>query len=343
MTKARTTIRQPRKGVGATTLADVARLAGVSVITVSRALSMPQLVSAATREKVHVAVECTGYVPNLQASGQASNRSRLVAAMVPTIAGPVFLETVQSLTETLAASGYQLLLGQSGYDHSREDALIDAMVGRRPDGIVLTGIVRSAAGRQRLIASGIPVVETWDLTPTPIDMLVGFSHERVGAAMAHYLLGKGHRRMALITGDDQRARRRCDSFQRTLRAAGVAEAPVCTVPAPTTLAGGRDALARLLQAHPRIDALACSSDALAHGAIIEAQVRGIDVPGRLGVMGFGDMAFAGHTYPPITTVDIDGNAIGRQAARFIVDGGHVPDDRPKIVDIGFSVVERASA
>lgn len=344
MTQARETVRQPRKGRGAMTLADVSRLAGVSAITVSRALNTPELVSAATREKVRLAVERTGYVPNLLAGGLASNRSRLVAAMVPTIAGPVFLETVQSLTETLAASGYQLLLGQSGYDHSREDALIDAMVGRRPDGIVLTGIMRSAGGRRRLIASGIPVVETWDLTPTPIDMLVGFSHERVGAAMAQYLLGKGRRRMALVTGDDQRARQRCDSFQRTLRAAGMPEAPVCTVPAPTTLAGGREALVRLLQAHPQIDALACSSDALAHGAIIEAQVRGIDVPGRIGVMGFGDLAFARHAHPAITTVHIDGDAIGRQAARFIVERG---DDasvgQPKVVDIGFSMVERASA
>ncbi len=187
------------------------------------------------------------------------------------------------------------------------------------------------------------MVETWDLTPTPIDMLVGFSHERVGAAMAQYLLGKGRRRMALVTGDDQRARQRCDSFQRTLRAAGMPEAPVCTVPAPTTLAGGREALVRLLQAHPQIDALACSSDALAHGAIIEAQVRGIDVPGRIGVMGFGDLAFARHAHPAITTVHIDGDAIGRQAARFIVERGDASVGRPKVVDIGFSVVERASA
>jgi LacI family gluconate utilization system Gnt-I transcriptional repressor len=123
-------------------------------------------------------------VPNRLAGGLASTRSRLVAAVVPTISGPVFLETVQALTEALAEQGYQLMLGQSGYAGSREDALLEAIIGRRPDGIVLTGIMHSAEGRRRLLASGIPVVETWDLTPTPIDMLVGFSHVEVGRAVA---------------------------------------------------------------------------------------------------------------------------------------------------------------
>ena len=78
------------------------------------------------------------------------------------------------------------------------DELLEAIIGRRPDGVVLTGIMHSAEGRQRLLASGIPVVETWDLTPTPIDMLIGFSHAAIGDAVARFLLGKGHRRLALV-------------------------------------------------------------------------------------------------------------------------------------------------
>ena len=166
------------------TLHDVAKLAGVAPITASRALNTPNQVSAEVLRKVSDAVARTGYVPNLLAGGLASTRSRLVAAVVPTIAGPVFLETVQSLTEALAERGYQLMLGQAGYAGAREDALLEAIIGRRPDGIVLTGIMHSAEGRRRLLASGIPVVETWDLTPTPIDMLVGFSHAEVGRAVA---------------------------------------------------------------------------------------------------------------------------------------------------------------
>ena len=157
--------RRPRRRSGGVTLREVASLAGVAMITASRAINTPDQVSAATLARVRDAVEKTGYVPNMLAGGLASSRSRLVAAVVPTILGPVFLETIQSLTDALAAAGYQLMLGQSGYNGSREDALLDAIIGRRPDGIILTGIMHSEEGRRRLLASGIPVIETWDLTP----------------------------------------------------------------------------------------------------------------------------------------------------------------------------------
>ena len=343
MTLIKPSARGPRRGSGGITLDDVSKIAGVSAITVSRALNTPSRVTPETREKVRLAVESTGYVPNLLAGGLASNRSRLVAALVPTIAGPVFLETIQALTETLAGRGYQLMLGQSGYGESREDALIDAIVGRRPDGIVLTGIMRSDAGRRRLVASGIPVVETWDLTPAPVDMLVGFSHELAGAAAADYLFSRGYRRPAVVTGDDHRADLRRAGFAGRMAGLGVAEVPVFTVPAPTTLAGGREALRELRRRHPAIDALACSSDVLAHGAIIEAQSQGMTVPRDVAVMGFGDLSFARHAWPAITTVRIDGTGIGRLAAGFIADRAEGRAVGQPIVDIGFSLVERDSA
>jgi LacI family gluconate utilization system Gnt-I transcriptional repressor len=335
--------RSARRGSGGITLSDVAKLAGVSAITVSRALNTPDLVTPDTREKVRHAVERTGYVPNLLAGGLASNRSRLVAAVVPTIAGPVFLETIQALTEALAAKGYQLMLGQSGYDNSREDALIDAIIGRRPDGIVLTGIMRSADGRRRLLASGIPVVETWDLTPTPIDMLVGFSHEKAGAATAQFLHRKGYRRPAIVTGDDHRANLRRGGFEQAWKALGRAAPRVQHVPAPTTLGSGRAALRELLAGAEPVDAVACSSDALAHGVITEAQARGLRVPQDVGVIGFGDLAFARDAHPSITTVRIDGTAIGRQAAHFIVERAEGRPVGDKVLDLGFSLIERESA
>jgi LacI family gluconate utilization system Gnt-I transcriptional repressor len=213
MTQDAAPAKRTRRGSGAVTLHDVAKLAGVAPITASRALNTPAQVSPEVLKKVTDAVARTGYVPNRLAGGLASARSRLVAAVVPTIAGPVFLETVQSLTAALAEHGYQLMLGQTGYDMAREDALLEAIIGRRPDGIVLTGIVHSAEGRRRLLAAGIPVVETWDLTPTPLDMLVGFSHVDVGRAVAEYLHARGRRRLAMVAGDDERATRRQQAFE----------------------------------------------------------------------------------------------------------------------------------
>lgn len=335
--------KRSRRGSGAVTLHDVARLAGVAPITASRALKTPQQVSDDVRKRVADAVARTGYVPNLLAGGLASTRSRLVAAVVPTISGQVFLETVQSLTESLAAQGYQLMLGQAGYGGDREDALLEAIIGRRPDGIVLTGILHSAEGRRRLLGAGIPVVETWDLTPTPIDMLVGFSHSEVGRAVARYLHGRGWRRLAVVAGDDERAGRRVDAFCAEARALGLADAVVARVPTPTTLQRGRDGLATVLAVAPDVDGVFCSSDLLALGVTTEARVRGLDVPGRLGVVGFGDLEFAAALAPSLTTVHIKGAAIGRQAAQFIVDRAEGRAVAQPIVDIGFHIVERASA
>ena len=335
--------RAARRKSGGTTLRDVARMAGVSVITASRALNTPDKVSPEALQRIRTAVTRTGYVPNLLAGGLASSRSRLVAAVIPAIAGSVFMETIQALTDELAQEGSQLMLGQSGYADSREDALLDAIIGRRPDGIVLTGILHSAHGRRRLAASGIPVVETWDLTPTPIDMLVGFSHEQVGSTVANYLFKKGYRKLAIVTADDQRAGLRRAAFEQQAKARRLPKPAVCTVSAPSTLAGGRAALVQLLAQGELPDAIFCSSDLLAHGVITEAHARKIPVPQKLAVIGFGGLSFAEHIHPALTTVRIDGTAIGRQAARFILDRINGAKPGARVRDIGFSIVERASA
>ena len=328
----------PSSVTKAATLHDVARAAGVSLITASRALGNPALVSDKTIARVQQAVAATGYIPNLLAGGLKSRRSLMVAALVPTISVAQFLPTVQALTETLAAAGYQLILGQTGYDHAREDALINTMVGRRPDGIVVTGLVQSPEARERLRRLGIPVVETWDLSDRPLDMLVGFSHLKVGSAVAGYFLARGWQRLGIATGDDHRASMRREGFLATVGR----EVPTALVPAPSNLALGRRALAELLQRDPALEAVFCSSDQLAQGVLVEAQVRGLRVPDDLAVCGFGDADFAAHMHPSLTTVHVDGAAIGRLAAQFIVERCRGDAIAQHVVDVGFRIVERQS-
>ena len=333
----------PRQRRVSVTVHDVARVAGVSAMTVSRVINKPERMPAATLAKVQAAIAKTGYVPNLLAGGLRSNKSRLVAALIPTLVGPVFNETVQALTVALSECGYQLMLGQSGYADSREEDLLGAIIGRRPDGIVLTGVTHSAEARRKLLAAGIPVVETWDLTPTPIDMLVGFSHTAVAEAVCRRLHGAGRRRLAVIGADDERALRRTGAFLAAARSLRLAKPVVHQVPAPTTLGSGRSGLRALLALNPDLDGVFCSSDLLALGVLTEAHAMGIAVPGRLAVIGFGDLDFARDLHPALTTVRIDGTRIGREAARCIVDrveGRAVPE---RLIDIGFTIVERASA
>lgn len=232
------------------TVRDVARVAGVSPMTVSRAVNTPDKVPALTLSKVQAAIAETGYVPNLMAGGLRTNRSRLVAALIPTLVGPVFSKPVQALTAALTERGYQLMLGQTGHADSREDDWLAAVIGRRPDGIALTGVRHSSQTRRRLLASRIPVVETWDLTPRPIDMLVGFSHVAIARVVCRRLHAAGRRRLAVIGADDERARRRCDSFIAAALKLGLKKPLSHTVQAPTTLGAGRAGLKEFCRQTP---------------------------------------------------------------------------------------------
>jgi LacI family gluconate utilization system Gnt-I transcriptional repressor len=335
--------RKSRRGSGAITLHDVARLAGVSPITASRAINKPEQVSAELLKRVEDAVARTGYVPNRMAGGLASARSKLIAAVVPSTVISVFNETIESLNNTLFDAGYQLMLGQSAYSADREELLLDAVIGRRPDGIFLAGVMQPGKGRSRLLSSGIPVVESWDLTPTPIDMLVGFSHADIGLAVAQHLISKGKKRLAVIRAGDERADRRAVAFNQAAIAAGLPEPYVVNVGGERSIKSGRHAMAQVFENAPKTDAVFCSSDLLALGALTEARARNISVPNQISVMGFGDVPFVADMLPALSTVRINGSRIGQLAAQYLMDKAEGKTVTEPIVDVGFSIIERDTA
>nr|WP_315592455.1 LacI family DNA-binding transcriptional regulator [uncultured Cupriavidus sp.] len=324
------------------TLKDVASIAGVSAMTVSRVLNAPENIPPATVAKVRAAIESTGYIPNSAAKALRSSRSRLIAAVLPTLTGPIFLDTIEALTNALASRGYQLIVGQSGYSDAGEDKLLTDIISRRPDGIVLVGVGHTDEGRRKLIASGIPIVETWDLTSEPLDVLIGFSHEAVGREVSRFFASRGHRKLAWIGADDVRAKRRWSAFAQSAQELGLPHPAARFVVPPSKLADGRETLRALLAEHPDVDAVFCSSDALAIGVLIEARAQGIDVPKQLAVVGFGDLNFADQFEPALTSVRIDGPHIGELAAHCIVSRALGLPLEERIIDVGFTIVERAS-
>lgn len=327
---------------GAVTMADVARLAGVGAITVSRVVNTPDKVAPATRARVQAAIAQIGYVPNLIAGSLASRRSRIVAAVVPTIANSIFADTVEGLSESLAAAGYELLLGQSNYQQDVEDKLVAAFLGRRVDGLVLTGVAHSRATRERLMRAGVPVVETWDITPTPIDMVVGFSNRDAGQAMATHLLQAGRRRIAYVGGGDDRSLARRAGWLAALQQAGLAPAAEVRTPSPTSLREGRQALSAVLASAPDADAIFFSNDVLAIGALLECRRLGYPVPGRLAIAGFADLDLAAEFSPTLTSVHVRGRAIGTRAAQLLLQRfGGEPVASP-VVDVGYAVMARES-
>lgn len=326
----------------APTLDDVARAAGLSSMTVSRALNTPDQVRPETVKRVLAAVKATGYIPNALAGGLASRRSKLVAVLVPHINDPLFADTLQAMGETLSQRGYQMLLCSAGYTPQTETELVSTLMSRRPDGIVLTGIHHANDLKKIIFNASVPVVETWDITPTPIDMLVGFSHEKAGLATAEYLLGKGYRRPGLVWTTERTAAQRKNGLYEGLARHDITDVPCVESQLPARFADGRAGAAQLLET-TELDVIICGSDTLAHGAISELQARGLRVPQDVAVMGFGDLDFAAATVPAITTVALDRYAIGARAATLLANRIEGRSDGEQIIDIGFHLTERESA
>lgn len=337
-----TTTRR-RRGTGQVTIRDVARIAGVAPITVSRALSSPVQVSDSVLARVREAVATSGYVPNLIAGALSSGQSNLVAALVPSISTLTLHPLLEALGNALETAGCQLLLGQTGYDNARLDGILDTVLGRRPAGIVVTGTLESAHWRDRLRASGVPVVETWDLVDDPVDMLVGFSHADMAAAVVRFLHAGGRRSLAFLGADDTRSHLRSAAFTAAAQALELPAPAVHAVAAPATLRSGREGLAQLLASGmPTVDAIFCNSDLMAMGVLVEAQARGLAIPSQLAVVGCGDLPFSRDVEPALTTVHLDGAAIGDKAAELLMTRMKGQAVEARVWDLGFSITQRAS-
>jgi LacI family gluconate utilization system Gnt-I transcriptional repressor len=324
-------------------LDDVASRAGVSTATVSRFYNNPAVVAPATAERIRAAIEATGYVPNLIAGGLASNRSRLVAVLVPEVAQSIFNDTIEAMSMELYLDGNVVMLGLTGADNSRMSQLIDAALARRADAIILTGIVTDAATRERLRQRDVTVIETWGIPDEPIDIAVGYSHTAVGRDIARFLLGRGYTRPLLTVANGVRARQRRDGIIEEWTSAGRKAPDVIEVPLPTRFGHSRLVWRQVAQRKPLPDVIVCGSDVLAQGVIIEAQAAGIKVPDQLAVMGFGNVAIAGDMRPSITTVDVDGARIGREAVAVLrrrAAGEHIART---VIDVGFRLIARESA
>jgi len=334
---------QIRRSSGVT-MAEVGRLAGVSQVTVSRALSAPDKVSPQTLQRIHDAIARTGYVPNAVAGALASNKSNLVAALVPSVTNIVYSSMLHAFSDIMWGHGYQIMLSETGFDLDREEKAIATHLSRRPDAILLTGIRHSAGARRMLLNAGIPVVEVWDISDTPIDCCVGFSHVQAGYAAADFALQAGYRHAATITASDERALRRRDAFASRFGKAKDTVVGGVDFSASATLGLGREALSRLLQqGFEPGTVIFCSSDQFAQGVLIEAMARGLSVPEEVAVIGFGDQEFAAMTEPALTSIRIDRQVLGQVAANALVDRFSAGPTTSAIHDVGFEIIKRQSA
>lgn len=296
-------------------LIDVAKDAGVSPATVSRAISQPVLLSRETLAKVQDSAKRLGYQPDAAARALASGRSSTIGAVMPTLDNAIFSRALQSMQTVLAAEGYQLLVASHNYSAAAEAEAIGMLLASGIDGLMLVGAERSPQAAAALTDANIPVVLTWRAPPGHAAVTV--DNERAGALAAQHLVDLGHRRIGVVTGlhtFNDRQRARLAGVRSHLERVGLALPDWLTTQQPTTLAGGRAGCATLLALAEPPTAIIGGIDLIAIGCLIEAQSRGLVVPADISVVGIDDLDMSAHVSPPLTTVHVPTARIGADAA-----------------------------
>jgi LacI family gluconate utilization system Gnt-I transcriptional repressor len=332
-------------------MSDVARRAGVSAMTVSRALRDGASIAPETRERIIQAVEEVGYVLDQSAQSLVSRRTAFIAALIPSINNSNFADTTRAITEVLEATGIHLLLGYTDYSTENEERLVEAMLRRRPEGMIITGGTHTARTRRFLEQANIPNIEMWDVPERPIQHVVGFSNAAAAAALVRYLHKQGYRKIGFIGGTstrDERGAERRAGYEQALKELGLPASRVISIATPPiSMRHGAEAIVRLVEQTPDVEAAMCTSDLPAFGAIMECARRGWKVPERIAIAGFGDFEVASCSEPTITTVGVSCCEIGRQAGELMLRAiggarrGHaIP---PETIITDYEVIARDSA
>lgn len=324
------------------TLDHVAAKAGVSAATVSRYLSNPKVVAEATGERIRTAIAETGYIPNALAGGLASAKSRMVAVLIPHLVDSIFNSTIEAMVDELMTSGTNVMLGLTSVHVERTRELIRAALAHRVDAIISTGPLDDEI-RAMVRRSGTLFIQIWELPEDPVGIAIGFSHRDAGRDVARFVTSRGYLRAHVVTADGSRARLRRDGFVDEWIALGGGEPTESLVEIPSRFGHARRVFAEIRRLAEAPDVVVCGSDWLAQGLIVEAQSAGLAVPDELAVVGFGNSSIAGEMRPTITTVDIDGARIAREAMAAIRRHAQGQEIGATAIDLGYRLIARESA
>ncbi|MBL8329140.1 MAG: LacI family DNA-binding transcriptional regulator [Rubrivivax sp.] len=332
------------RATGRVTLADVARLAGVSPITVSRALRGERAVDAELAARAKAAADRLGYVPDPAARALASRHSTHVALLIPMLSNALFVDLLEGVQRTLRQAGYQTLIGVTHYDPAEEEQLLREQLQHRPAGLLVTGFEGSEATRALVRSSGLPCVHLMEISHAPGVYSVGFSQADAAAELTRHLMSTGRRRIAFAAAQlDPRTLQRLAGWRREMMAAGLHTPTLEWLnPAPSSLALGATLFEQILAQTPPVDAIFFCNDDLAQGALLAALQLKIPVPQRVAVAGFNDLTGSDRMIPPLSTVRTRRREIGVAAAGMLLSlirGEAVP---AQSIDLGYELVLRGS-
>lgn len=298
----------------------IAKEAGVSIATVSRALKKPEVVRPETVEKVLKVAQKLGYSAAPANEGRGlSPRTGTVGLILPTVENSIFSEMIASFSHNLSLFNRTVLVGAHNYDHHEEVSILRSMLDRGVDGVVVIGNQHEEAVMEMVKSAGVPLIEAWNYRPDNKFATVGTDNELAGYMIVKHCLDRGHRDFVLVFPDqstNDRALLRRQGALRALAEAGI-DLPAsqdlhCSYDVEDAKDLGLDVLGR-----PGYRTYVCGNDVIALGLLFAAQAQGLHVPKDLSLVGVGDFSFARSTEPGLTTVRIPARTIGREAAELI--------------------------
>jgi LacI family gluconate utilization system Gnt-I transcriptional repressor len=310
----------------AITMRDVARLANLSEMTVSRVLTGKGYYSTNAEKKVLAAADSLGYVPNRLAGSLASNRSNLVGVVLPTLSNAVFTEVMSGIYAGLADKGLQPVFGISEYCKEKEEQLVKDMMTWRPAGIIVTGLEHNRKTSAMLRSGDQKVVEIIDVDGDPISSCIGLSHKKAGKIMAEHIIARGYSRLGYIGSNlnlDIRARKRRDEFVRVLEMSGGTLVHELIPEQASSMHLGRALTAEMLALSHDLDAIYYSNDDMAAGGLMHCIAEKISVPNDIALASFNGLSFIDALPLKITTVRSPRFEIGRLASNHIASADSI--------------------
>lgn len=305
---------------------EVARVAGVSIATVSRALSTPGKVSKTALEKVQAAIAQVDYRPNMMARNFRATRSYSIVVLVPNIANPFFATVIRGIEDAAQQAGYAVLLGDTRDSVERERDYIKLVETRQSDGVLqLRPYVEGTSVEP---AVQVPMVYACGCSNTPFPS-VRIDNSAAAQSVVEYLIGQGHRRIGAIAGkaDNPHTIDRLQGYQAALAGAGIGFEPSLLVNGDFTLRSGVVAASQFARMADRPSALFCMNDEMAIGAIQGLRAAGIKVPEEMAITGFDDIEFARYADPALTTIAQPAEELGKAAfgaLLSLIDGQPLP-------------------
>ena len=327
---------------------DIAKKSGFSTSTISRAVSNPSSVSEKTRNKVLSIIKKTGYVHNSLAGSLKSGKSGFVIAIIPTLRGSIFSEYIWGMKEELRKNNFQLLIGVTNYNLETEEELVRKFLSYKPEGFIIVGTKHNTNTTSLLLSSKLPIIETWNITDKPMDVVVGFSNFTAGYEITDYVINLNYKKIAFATPsesfmqNENRSKRRLNGHLSRMREAKFKPIILHYSTPMNHKTCGEEIFSQYKKNKSKIDCIICGSEVSGTGLLSEMLFRKIRIPKNIGIAAVGNAEITSLLHPPLTTIDFKVEEIGIVAAINLIAKINNKKIKKRIFDVGIDLIKGGS-